>query len=85
VPGLQVRTPDGTWADVPYVPGSFAVNSGDMMMRWTNHRFKSTPHRAAPGWDRVARLIRYPPITYAAYLEWWYDANYNAGRQRDVA
>ena len=31
VPGLQVRMPDGTWVDVPYVPGSFAVNSGDMM------------------------------------------------------
>jgi isopenicillin N synthase-like dioxygenase len=28
---------------------------------------------------------RYPPITYAAYLDWWYDANYNAARQRDVA
>ena len=31
--------PAGTWVDVPYVPGSFAVNSGDMMQRWTNHRF----------------------------------------------
>jgi hypothetical protein len=27
---------------------------------------------------------RYAPITYAAYLDWWYDANYNAARQRDV-
>jgi hypothetical protein len=27
---------------------------------------------------------RHPPITYAAYLDWWYDANYNAARQRDV-
>src|SRR2546427_6318847 len=26
VPGLQVRMPDGHWVDVPYVPGSFAVN-----------------------------------------------------------
>jgi isopenicillin N synthase-like dioxygenase len=56
VPGLQVRTPDGTWVDVPYVPGSYAVNSGDMMYRWTNGRFKSTPHRALPpvGRDRYA-------------------------------
>lgn len=48
VPGLQVRMPSGDWCDVPYIPNSFAVNSGDMMYRWTNGRFKSTPHRAVP-------------------------------------
>ena len=48
VPGLQVRTPAGEWRDVPYVAGSYAVNTGDMMVRWTNGRFKSTPHRALP-------------------------------------
>ena len=48
VPGLQVRTPAGDWLDVPYIPGSVAVNAGDMMQRWTNRRFKSTPHRALP-------------------------------------
>jgi len=48
VPGLQVRMPSGAWLDVPYVSGSFAVNSGDMLARWTNGRFKSTPHRAVP-------------------------------------
>jgi len=48
VPGLQLRLPSGDWLDVPYVPDSFAVNSGDMMTRWTNGRFKSTPHRALP-------------------------------------
>ena len=110
VPGLQIRMPDGRWLDVPYVPGSFAVNSGDMMQRWTNHRFKSTPHRALPPVGRPRYAIpyflgphldteiaclptchgqgnppRYPPISYAQYLEWWYDANYNAARQRDVA
>ena len=56
VPGLQVRMPSGNWLDVPYVPGSFAVNSGDMVRRWTNGRFLSTPHRALPpiGRDRYA-------------------------------
>src|SRR5437660_8597712 len=56
VPGLQVRMPSGNWLGVPYVPGSFAVNSGDMVRRWTNGRFLSTPHRALPpvGCDRYA-------------------------------
>jgi len=56
VPGLQLRLPAGAWLDVPYVPDSYAVNAGDMMHRWTNGRFKSTPHRALPpvGRDRYA-------------------------------
>src|SRR5919201_1727098 len=56
VPGLQVRTPSVEWIDVPFIPGSYAVNTGDMMVRWTNGRFKSTPHRALPpvGRDRYA-------------------------------
>ncbi len=48
VPGLQLRMASGDWLDVPYIPGSFAVNAGDMMYRWTNGQFKSTPHRALP-------------------------------------
>jgi isopenicillin N synthase-like dioxygenase len=110
VPGLQVRTPAGEWLDVPYVPDSYAVNTGDMMYRWTNGRFKSTPHRAVPPVGRHRYAIpfflgphidtvieclptcqgpaappRFPPITYEAYLTWWYDANYNAATQRDDA
>jgi len=46
VPGLQLRRADGTWIDVPSVAGTFVVNSGDMLRRWSNHRFLSTPHRA---------------------------------------
>jgi isopenicillin N synthase-like dioxygenase len=109
VPGLQLRLPSGDWLDVPYVPDSYAVNSGDMLTRWTNGRFKSTPHRALPpvGRDRYAipfflgphldteiaclptcqgpdNPARFPPITYDAYLHWWYDANYNARTQDDV-
>jgi isopenicillin N synthase-like dioxygenase len=48
IPGLEVRLPDGGWLPVPYVPDSYAVNAGDMMTRWTNQRFRSTPHRALP-------------------------------------
>jgi isopenicillin N synthase-like dioxygenase len=48
VPGLQVRMPGGHWTDIPDLPGSFAVNSGDTLRRWSNGQFKSTPHRALP-------------------------------------
>ncbi len=56
VPGLQVRVPGDAWVDVPEIAGSFAVNSGDMLHRWSNGRLKSTPHRALPpvGRDRYA-------------------------------
>ena len=48
VPGLQVRMKSGEWVDVPHVPGSFAVNAGDTLKRWSNGRIMSTPHRALP-------------------------------------
>lgn len=45
--GLQVFTPAGQWVDVHPVPGSLVVNLGDLMMHWTNDRWRSTLHRVA--------------------------------------
>jgi isopenicillin N synthase-like dioxygenase len=59
VPGLQVRMPSGDWLDVPYVPGSFAVNAGDTLRRWSNGRFLSTPHRALPPVGRHRYAVPY--------------------------
>ncbi|MDH6708554.1 isopenicillin N synthase-like dioxygenase [Kitasatospora sp. MAA19] len=45
-PGLQLRDLAGRWLDVE-VPerDSFIVNIGDLMARWSNDEYVSTPHR----------------------------------------
>jgi isopenicillin N synthase-like dioxygenase len=43
--GLQLRTLAGDWIDAPVIPGTFIINIGDMIVRWTNGAFRSTPHR----------------------------------------
>jgi len=60
VGGLEVRRPDGTWMPVPHVPGTFVVNVGDILARWTNDTFNSTPHRVInPASDRDRYSIGY--------------------------
>ena len=44
VPGLAVRLPSGEWLAPPVIPGTFLVNLGNIMKRWSNDRFLSTPH-----------------------------------------
>ncbi len=43
--GLQIADGEGRWHDVPMVPGSYVINLGDVMARWTNDRWRSTLHR----------------------------------------
>ena len=45
VGGLEVRDPDGQWVRPPAIAGGLIMNSGDMLHRWSNGRFRSTPHR----------------------------------------
>ncbi len=43
--GLEVRPRGGEWIAAPPIPGSLVLNVADMLARWTNDRFVSTPHR----------------------------------------
>ena len=43
--GLEVQRKDGEWIGAPPVKGAYVINIGNVMMRWTNGRFVSTPHR----------------------------------------
>jgi isopenicillin N synthase-like dioxygenase len=43
--GLQVCNAQGHWADVPPTPGTFVINVGELLHRWTNGRWRSTLHR----------------------------------------
>lgn len=45
IPALQILNPSGEWIQAPPIPGTFVVNIGDMLSRWTNDRFISTVHR----------------------------------------
>jgi isopenicillin N synthase-like dioxygenase len=65
VPGLEIRTVTGKWISVPPMPGTYLVNTGDILHQWTNRRFCSTPHRAVnrSGSDRYAIPFFYDPNT----------------------
>ena len=43
--GLEVRDVNGSWVAADPVPGSFVINLGDLMMRWTNGAYASNMHR----------------------------------------
>lgn len=45
VGGLQALNSAGEWVDAPSIPGTFLINVGDMLERWSNGLFVSTIHR----------------------------------------
>lgn len=61
--GLQVATPDGRWVDAPPMAGSFVVNVGSMVHRWSNGRLLATPHRVinSSGAERYSVPFFYDP------------------------
>jgi isopenicillin N synthase-like dioxygenase len=52
VPGLAVRMPSGHWRAVDIVPDTLLVNTGNIIVRWTNDEYLSTKHRVINTHDR---------------------------------
>ena len=48
VEGLEVKDKNGNWLAVPAHSDRIIINTGDLMHRWTNNIFRSTPHRVRP-------------------------------------
>ncbi|MEM9197461.1 MAG: 2OG-Fe(II) oxygenase family protein [Pseudomonadota bacterium] len=63
VGGLQVQTLGGDWVAAPPIPGTLVINVGDLLARWTNDVYRSTPHRVvnASGQERLSLVLAYDP------------------------
>jgi len=63
VGGLQVQHANGTWFEAPPVPGSLVINVGDLLARWTNGVYRSTPHRVvnSSGRERLSLVLAFDP------------------------
>jgi isopenicillin N synthase-like dioxygenase len=63
VGGLEVRNKRGDWIPAPPIPGTFVMNVGDILAKWSNGRFVSTPHRVRnlSRRDRYSQPFFYDP------------------------
>ena len=63
VGGLEIQGLDGEWLAAPPIPGTLVVNVGDLLGRWSNDTFRSTPHRVinSSGQERLSLVLAYDP------------------------
>ena len=68
VGGLQVQGKDGEWVTAHPIPDTLVVNVGDLLARWSNDRFMSTPHRVvnSSGRERYSLAVFFDPNYEAA-------------------
>jgi isopenicillin N synthase-like dioxygenase len=63
VGGLEVKNKAGDWVPAPPMPDTFVMNVGDILARWSNDRFVSTPHRVInrSGRERYSQPFFFDP------------------------
>ena len=63
VGGLEVQTRRGEWVTAHPIEGTFVVNVGDLLARWTNDSFASTSHRVInkSGRERYSLVVAVDP------------------------
>lgn len=63
VGGLQVQDAEGNWVKAPPIEGALVVNVADLLARWTDGAYKSTPHRVvnASGRERLSLVLAFDP------------------------
>ena len=66
LPGLEVRTREGDWIRPPAIPGTFVVNTGEMLSRYSNDRYIPTPHRVINANNALRHAI---PFFYGPSLD----------------
>ena len=63
VGGLQVQDVEGDWIQAPPIDGTLIVNVADLLARWTDGAYKSTPHRVvnSSGRERLSLVLAFDP------------------------
>ena len=61
VGGLQIRDVKGDWIHAPPIDGTLVVNVGDLLSRWTDGAYNSTPHRVvnSSGNKRISLVLAF--------------------------
>jgi isopenicillin N synthase-like dioxygenase len=62
VAGLQAKSANGDWLDVPPTKDGFAINFGGLLARWTGGRVRATMHRVlSSGGERFSIPFFFEP------------------------
>jgi isopenicillin N synthase-like dioxygenase len=69
--GLQVQGVNSDWIEVTPIEGTYVINLGNLMQRWSNDIFLSRPHR-------VINLTQEPRYSLVQFFGVNYDAAMDA-------